>query len=239
MSSARWKKRRRAHWHVDLINDKFMTPGYTAVVLGSILEATTSERRDITWTLSSKVAVAGHGEVSLEDAGINSGGTPDVPEWFRSRFISTIGDVVNNPWEEARITKIEAKFTIKYAHDQWRLRGVEALDPVVDAGHKTRLRLHLVPQNGAETSRVVEVTMPFELAGKDVEIEIVPGYDVTPELAAPESLDQLLANEPRQGIGPRTVVVQFRVPSQGIAYRGNVTPRLPAFTFDALRPPEQ
>jgi hypothetical protein len=31
-------------------------------------------------------------------------------------------------------------------------------------------------------------------------------------------------------------VVQFRVPSLGIAYRGHVTPRLPLFTLDALRP---
>ncbi|HXN34224.1 MAG TPA: hypothetical protein VN894_20325, partial [Polyangiaceae bacterium] len=35
---------------------------------------------------------------------------------------------------------------------------------------------------------------------------------------------------------PRALVLQFRVPSQGIAYRGHVTERLPAFTLDALRP---
>jgi len=78
--------------------------------------------------------------------------------------------------------------------------------------------------------------MPAELAGKDVDVEIVPGYDLAPELPAPESLDQLLANEPRQTIAARAVVVQFRVPSQGIAYRGHVTQRLPTFTLDALRP---
>jgi hypothetical protein len=78
--------------------------------------------------------------------------------------------------------------------------------------------------------------MPEELAGKDVEIDVVPGYEVAPELAAPESLDELLANEPRQSVSPRSVVLQFRVPSQGIAYRGRVTQRLPMFTLDALRP---
>ena len=78
--------------------------------------------------------------------------------------------------------------------------------------------------------------MPAELAGKDVEVEVVPGYDVVPELPAPESLDELLANEPRQTVAPRSVVLQFRVPSQGIAYRGHVTQRLPPFTLDALRP---
>ncbi len=77
--------------------------------------------------------------------------------------------------------------------------------------------------------------MPSELAGKDVEVDVVPGYDVVPELAAPENLDELLANEPRQTIAPRSVVLQFRVPSQGIAYRGNVTQRVPLFTLDALR----
>ena len=125
---------------------------------------------------------------------------------------------------------------MKYARDLWRLRGVEVLDPVVDAGDEARLRLHLVPEDGPEVTRVVEVAMPEELAGKDVDVDVVPGYDVAPELPAPESLDELLANEPQQTVAPRAVVVQFRVPSQGIAYRGHVTQRLPAFTLDALRP---
>ena len=78
--------------------------------------------------------------------------------------------------------------------------------------------------------------MPGELEGKDVEVEVAPGYDVVPQLAAPESLDELLANEPRQTVAPRSVVLQFHVPSQGIAYRGRVTERLPPLTLDALRP---
>jgi hypothetical protein len=226
----------KSHWHAEVTNDKFMAPGYSAVVLGSIIEATTSERRDVTWKLSSKVTVAGHGTVNLEDVGIASGGTPEVPEWFRSKLVNTLGDVLNNPWEDARITKVESTFEVKYAHDLWRLRGVELLDAVVDAGEKARLRLHLVPQNGPETTRVVEVTMPGELAGKDVEVEVIPGYEVSPELAAPETLDELLANEPRQTVDPRSMVVQYKVPSQGLAYRGHVTERLPAFTLDSLRP---
>ncbi len=78
--------------------------------------------------------------------------------------------------------------------------------------------------------------MPTELAGKEVEIEVLPGYDVTPEVAAPESLDELLANEMRQSAVPRSVVAQFRVASQGVTYRGHVAPRLPPFALDSLRP---
>ena len=226
----------KTHWHAEIADDKFMAPGLAAVVLGSVIEATTSERRDITWKLEARVSVAGHGTVVLDDVGVATGGVPEAGEWLHSKLVNTIGDVLNNPWERPRITKIEATFDVQYARDMWRLRGVESLDPVVDADGKARLRLHLVPENGPETTRVAEVTMPAELAGKEVEIEVIPGYEVVPELAAPETLDDLLANEPRQSVASRSVVLQFHVPSQGIAYRGHVTTRLPPFTLDTLRP---
>jgi hypothetical protein len=226
----------QTRWHSEISDDKFMGPGLAATVFGSIVEATTSERRDLTWKMTSTVAVRGHGTVELEDIGVSAGGAPDTSDFGRSRVIATLGDVLNNPFEHARVESIKARFDVQYARDLWRLRGLEVLDPIVDGGDKVRLRLHLVPEHGPEVTRVVEATLPAELAGKDVEVEVVPGYDVVPELPAPETLDQLLANEPRQSVAPRTVVIQFRVPSQGIAYRGHVTERLPAFTVDALRP---
>ena len=222
----------KTRWHAEVTDDKFLATGMVGVVFGSVVEATANERRDITWKMTSKVDVVGHGLVDLEDVGNSS---PDTGEWMRSRVVGTVGDVLNNPWEHARIRGIEARLEIRYTREMLRLRGVELLDPVVDAGAKARLRLHLVPQQGPETTRVVEVTLPAELAGKDVEIEIIPGDEVGPELAPPESLDQLLANEPRLTLDARSVVLQFRVPSQGTAYRGHVTPRLPAFTLDAER----
>jgi len=226
----------KTHWHVEVTADKFLAPGLASVVLASVVDATASERRDLTWKLSTTLDVAGHGQVTLEDVGIAAGGAPDENEWSHSKLVTTLGDVLNNPWEQARVTAVKATFDVRYARDLWRLRGIELLDPVVDAGAKARLRVHLRTQNGPDVARVVEVTMPAELAGKDVEVEVAPGYDVTPDLAAPESLDELLANEPRQTAPPRTLVLQFRVPSQGIAYRGRVTERLPTFTLDALRP---
>lgn len=226
----------KTHWHAELSDDKFLAPSLASVVIGSVIEATTSERRDLTWKLTSEVAVAGHGTVRLEDVGLARGGTPDSGDWLASKLVRTLGDVLNNPWERARIERVQARFEVKFARDVWRLRGVEVLDPVVDAGDKVRIRLHLVPEDGPEVLRVIEATMPPELAGKDVDVEVVPGYDVAPEVAAPDNLDELLANEPAQNETPRAVVLQFRVPSQGIAYRGHVTQRLPAFTLDALRP---
>jgi hypothetical protein len=226
----------KTRWHTEITEDKFLTPSLASAVLESVVEATTSERRDVTWRLTSKLTVPGHGEVALEDVGVASGGTPDAGEWARSKVVTALGDVLNNPWERARVTHVSARLEVAYARELWRLRGADVIDPVVDAGSKARVLLHLVAEHGPETTRIVEVTMPAELAGKEVEVEIAPGYGVAPEMAPPETLDELLANEPGQTYPPRSIVLQYRVPSQGIAYRGHVTDRLPPFALDALRP---
>jgi hypothetical protein len=223
----------RTRWHFEVADDKFMASGLALGAIESVIESTTSERRELTWKLHSEVSVAGRGHVELDDVGI---GTPDGQDLAHSKLGQTLGDVLNNPWEHARIDKVQARLEVTYALEVWRLRGVEVLDPVVDAGQRARLRLHLMPAYGPEVTRVAEVTLPEELAGKDVELEVIPGWEVSPDLAPPENLNELLANEPRQSMAPRAVVVQFRVPSQGIAYRGHVTERLPSFTLDALRP---
>jgi hypothetical protein len=227
----------RTHWHAEVTLDKFLAPQMVATVLSSAIEATTSERRDLTWSLHGKLGVAGHGTVLLDDVGVaDDGSAPGMGEMSRSKLVATLGDVLNNPWGPTGITRVEARFEVTYTRDVWRLRGTDVLDPVVDAGEKARLRLHLVPKDGPEITRVVEVTLPAELEGKDVEIELVPGYDVPTPLPSPESMDELLANEPQTTLPPRSLVVQFRVPSQGLAYRGHVTPRLPPLTMDALQP---
>ena len=54
--------------------------------------------------------------------------------------------------------------------------------------------------------------------------------------ASPENLSELLANEQRQSLPPRTLVLQVKLPSQGVVFQGELAPRLPGFAFDALRP---
>jgi hypothetical protein len=65
---------------------------------------------------------------------------------------------------------------------------------------------------------------------------VLPGYEVALDVAAPEDLNELLANETHQSALPRSVVVQFRVPSEGVTFHGHVAERLPPFALDALRP---
>jgi hypothetical protein len=223
-------------WHTEVASERFMSPTLAATALGSVVEATVSDQRDVSWVLRSHLSIEGYGTLDLDDFGVAIGGMPDSGELARSRVVHALGDAMNNPWEEVRIEKLESTLTVKYDRDLWHLRGVEVMADVVDAGRSARLRVHLVPYHGAEVVRDVELAMPPELAGSEVEIEILPGFEVTPDLPSPENLRELLANETRQSLLPRSLVVQVKLPSQGVVFRGGLAPRLPGFAFDALRP---
>jgi hypothetical protein len=224
------------HWNVEVAEERFMSSGLVASVIGSIIDASVSERRDVTWKLKSKLAVRGHGTIELEDFGVATGGMPDAGELAHSKIARAVGEVLNNPWELTHIDGVESTLFVDYARDLWKLRGVDVLDPVVDAGQVARVRVHLVPFAGPETTKVLEIKMPDEVAGRDVDLEVVPGYQVAPDLPAPQNLADLLSNSTRQSVTPRSLVLQFRVRSQGVAYKGHVADRLPAFALDALRP---
>ncbi len=161
---------------------------------------------------------------------------PDAGDFAHSKIGRAVGEVLNNPWELTHVERIEGSITVDYARELWKLRGVDVLDPVVDVGQPARLRVHLMPFAGPETVKIVEVRFPAELAGKDVELEISPGYAVSPEVASPQSLSDLLANSTKQSVAPRSLVVQYRTQTQGVAFRGHVAERLPSFALDALRP---
>jgi hypothetical protein len=213
-----------------------MSPQLAAAVYGSVIEASTNEKRDVTWKLTSRVTVRGRGTLELDDFGVSSGSMPDAGDFRGARVVRFLGDVLNNPWERASIERVESTFSVEYTNDVWRLRGAEVLDPVVDAGRSARVRVRLQPNYGPEVTRVLEVPMREDLAGKEVTLEIAPGYGVSPEVAAPRNLADLIANAGRQHLLPRSLVVQHVVASPGVAFEGHVAPELPGFALDLLRP---
>src|SRR5262249_30348033 len=61
-------------WNVEIAEERFMSPGLLASVLGSVVDASINERRDVTWKIKSKVTVRNHGTIELEDFGVATGG---------------------------------------------------------------------------------------------------------------------------------------------------------------------
>jgi len=224
-----------SNWSFEIAHEKFMTPSFMAVAIGSALQSVANERQDVSWTAVSKLKISGYGEIRLEDYGVAMGGTPEAGEFARSNLVRAVGAVLNNPWQPAFIEGAEIEVELHYARDILRLRGAELLEPEIDAGEPARIRVTLVPYSGPEQTRVLSVDLPKHLAGQTVSLDIAPGYTEEREVAAPDSLKDMIANFVSPIYPPKSLVVSFDSGS-GLAFRGRVAKNLPPGAVDAIRP---
>jgi hypothetical protein len=221
-------------WTFEVAHEKFMTPTFLAMALGEALQATGAERQDVSWTARSKVAIQGHGEVTLEDFGVSIGGTPDPREFVRSHLVSTVGAVLNNPWEPAIVTSVSVRIKLAYAREIVRLREARAIETEVDAGQPVNIVLTLIPFAGPPFTRTITVPVPKYLADTTLKLSIRPGHSVEREKATPETLDEFIANQEDPIYPPKAVVVSYAA-GGGVTFKGRVAENLPPGALDSIR----
>jgi hypothetical protein len=223
-------------WNFEVVHERFLSPTFLSVALGSGLQAVANEQQDVSWSAKSRVKVAGYGTIELNDFGVAIGGTPDPGEFSRSNVVRAVGAVLNNPWQPAHIDNIEVDVDLHYAREIYRLRGAELLTSEVDAGEPARVRLTLVPFAGPTVTKVLSVPLPASLAGRTVTLEIGPGYMEEKDKAAPDTLGELVSNLEDSVYPARSIVVTYASPLATVTHRGRIAADLPIGAIDALRP---
>ncbi len=168
--------------------------------------------------------------------GVSSGGTLSAEDILSSNLVSSTGALLNNPWQSLFVKDIHATLTLHYTRDILRLRGVQLLNPEVDAGQPARLRVTLLPWEGPPQYQVLSVPLPAQFAGESVNLEVVPGYTETPEMAPPETLGELISNLDVPVYPPKSLLVKYNSPGSTLAYRGRVAAHLPPGAVDSLMP---
>jgi hypothetical protein len=228
-------------WNVEVAHDQFMAPSFVAMALGSAVETTTAERSDMTWRSTSKLKLAKYGTISLVDIGAGSGNPLGPDDFARSRLIKAMGALLNNPWEPVTIERIDTSMRVTFQREVVTLRGAKVLESEIDAGQPVRIRLELSPFQGKPESKVIEVKVPAELAGREVEIDLAPGYEVDRPLSTPNSVAELMASLPNQTFDSESIVATFRLANKevGAAFHGQIASRLPPGAIDTLRPTTQ
>ncbi len=226
----------KTDWNMRAAHDPFMAPMITAMGIGSALETTAAERNDSTWRATSKVQIAGFGTITFEDFGAGSGDPIGPDSLMRSRVTRALGALMSNPWENVTIEKIDVAVKISQEREVSLLRGSEAVELEIDPGQPARIKLFILPYQGKLETRVIEVPIPASYAGKDVEIEIEPGFEADRPVPSPESIQDLVAGLAAQSFPAETLVATIRLEGEaGAAFHGKMAKRLPPGAVDALR----
>lgn len=222
-------------WDMEVAHDQFMAPSFTALAVGSALETTSSERSELTWRATSKLKVGKYGTVTLADFSAGSGSPPGPDDFIRGRLVRAVGMLLNNPWEDVVIEGVETAISVTYGRETLSLRGAKAVEPEVDAGKPARIRLELQPFQGKLETREITVPIPIELADREVDIELAPGYESEKPQATPDSVAELLKMLENSSHDPESLVATVRLRETGAAYNGKVASRLPPGAADTLR----
>lgn len=227
---------KKTEWSSECSHDPFMAPMLTAMALGNPLETVTAERGDMTWRSTTVIKVAGYGSITLRDFGSSSGDPIGSDAMIRSRVVRALGALLNNPWEEVRIESVETTVKVTFTREVSLIRSTQPLDAEIDAGQPARIKIDLVPFLGKAESRVIEVPIPADYEGEEVEIELSPGYENEKPRAAPENVADLVAalNDPSFAEDALVATIRLRG-ENGAAFRGNVAQRLPPGALDTLK----
>jgi hypothetical protein len=223
-------------WNFEVAHERFMTPTFLSIALGSGLQAVANEQQDVSWNVKSRVKFHDFGSVELADYGVSIGGTPDAGEFARTNLVRAVGAVLNNPWQPARVEAVEVDVNLHYGREIYRLRGAELLSPELDAGEPARIRLTLVPFAGPTVTKTLSVPLPAHLAGRTVTLEIGPGYTEEKDKAAPDSLRELIANLQDPVYPARSLVVSYASTEATVTHKGRIAQGLPVGALDTLRP---
>lgn len=223
-------------WNMEVAHEKFMTPSFLAIALGSAVEAVISERQDISWSARSYLKIKGFDPIPIDDYGVSIGGSPQAQDFMRANVVDAAGAVLNNPWQDVRVESVKMDIEMRYAREIVRLRGAELLESEIDAGKPARIRLTLQPFAGPDQTRLISVPIPAYLAGETLKLSIEPGYMVERERPSPESVDDLIANIIDPVYPPKSIVVSFASGAGGVAHRGLVAKNLPPGAMDSLQP---
>ncbi len=217
-------------WNVNVAGHRNFAPRLAASVLETALEETAGDHGDVAWTVRARVALRGRNPVEFVDHG--SSGESVHAASAANDFMARVMD---NAFGVIPVDGVSYEVDLHWARDFSYIRNVSLSQAEVDPGGAVDLRVNLARYGEQPDLRTVRVEIPRELAGRDVELEVSGGGETTPDLAEPESLDDLVRNL-QVRFPDDALVVSVKMPGAGVTLRGRVVQNLPSSALDALRP---
>lgn len=219
-----------AEWNVTVAGHRAFSSRLAASVLETALEETAGDQGDVAWTVRSRVTMRGRGTVEFVDHGAGNGGVQ-----ASSTASEFMGRIMDNAFGVIPVDRVDYEVELRWARDFSYIRHASLSRSEVDPGEAVELRVSLARYGEAPEVRSVRIEVPRELAGRDLDVEVSGGGETPPDLAEPESLDDLVRNLTTR-FPDDALVVSVRMPGTGLTLRGRVVQNLPSSALDALRP---
>lgn len=224
----------KTEWNIELASHRLLTPmlGFSATM--NALSATAAEQADAVFEAKTRVQIAGHPTREITDYGYSPAGIASPLAVGQLRAFDVVGAAYINPFEQARIERIDVDLTVHYGRGVVTVIDAVAPAAIVDPGKDVDVYLTLRRFGQPDETKIVRVPVPMSAAGEKIEIGFEPGNTVKLEQPRADNLEQILDNI-EEGFPATSLVVSTKLPTQGLSMRGYVARNLPGSMLDTLK----
>ena len=232
ITSGTGKHTQTGTFHVELLDNKFMTPALAGAALMNAVGYYLPDRTDITARVESSVRIKGGAPLSFVDYMYANDGAATVMGGVRG--LRVIVPLMLNPFAPVAIERIDVKVDLKFEANYGEIKELRIPTGELQIGRN----LVGVVMNTFDNKELVEqipVDVPATLAGSIVSLEVVAGDAAKLDAAPPTDLKSLLAAIRK--LLPGNVWAATIYPAEeGAAIEGKVVRDLPPSAVDKLHP---
>lgn len=220
-------------FHVELLNNKFLTPAIAGAALMNAVNYYLPDREDVTARVESTVALKGFEPLRFVDYVYANDGAASVMGAVRG--LRVIVPLLLNPFSPVTIERVDIHVDLAFEANYGDIKEVLVPTGELIPGKRNLVKVVLTAWDAKEVIEQVPIDVPASLGGAIVQLEVAAGDSAKLDAAPPVDLATLIAAFRKQLPGNVWAATLYPA-DEGIAVEGTLVRDLPPSAIDKLHP---
>ena len=219
-------------FHVEILNNKFLTPSLAGAAVMNAINYYLPDRDDVTARIESLVAIKGEQPIRFVDYVYANDGAASVMGAVRG--LRVLVPLLLNPYAPISIDRVDLKVDLRFQANYGEIKEVKIPTADLLVGHNV-LEVAMSTWDGKDIIEDVPVDVPANLAGSIVQLEVCAGDSAKLDAPPPVDLPSLLTAF-RSLLPGNVWSVTLYPADEGVSLDGKLVRDLPASALDKLHP---
>jgi len=219
-------------FHVEILNNKFLTPSLAGAAVMNSINYYLPDREDITARVESQVRIKGGDPINFVDYVYANDGAASVMGAVRG--LRVLVPLLLNPYAPVTIERVEIKVDLRFEANYGEIKEVKIPTSDLVVGHNL-IKVLMSTWDGKDIVEDVPVEVPESLAGGIVSLEVCAGDAAKLDAPPPVDLPSLL-HAFRSLLPGNIWSVTLYPADEGVALDGKLVRDLPQSALDKLHP---
>jgi len=219
-------------FHVEIMNNKFLTPSLAGAAVMNAINYYLPDREDITARVESQVRIKGGEPINFVDYVYANDGAASVMGAVRG--LRVLVPLLLNPYAPVTIERVDLKVDLRFEANYGEIKEVKIPTSDLMVGHNV-LKVLMSTWDGKDIVEEVPVEVPATLAGGIVSLEVCAGDSAKLDAPPPVDLPSLLTAF-RSLLPGNVWAVTLYPADEGVALDGKLVRDLPPSALDKLHP---